>query len=109
MIDEKRFDRVEAKVDKLNDDVVEVKTGVNYINSRLDEHLEAVQSHISSDARIIKQIAPLLDQLPTMAEIIEEYRFEKKKKEHLHTKIKLVSLVSAIVVSLIAILNSIFK
>jgi len=104
MIDETRFQRVESKLDELKDDVTELKSDFRI-------HINLVEEHVAGDKKIINQITPILDKLPSIMEIVEDYQFSKvlkqKRMDHIKevtTKLGLVGLVLGIVVSVIKIL-----
>ena len=112
MIDDRRFDRVELKVDKLNDDVIEIKSNIKNMSDRLDLHMEKVEAHVAGDNKIIYEIQPLLQQMPTIAKIIQEYHLEKLQSEQKLENMKRTSLAVGLVVAVVTvgnILYSIFK
>ena len=73
MSTEKRLTRVEDKLDDLKEDVVEMKTDMKYL-------LPKVEEHITGDKKIIYELAPVLEKLPTIVQIAEDYNYEKRKK-----------------------------
>jgi len=106
---EKRLDRLEDKVDKIDDIVVEIKTDMKHYNKKIDQHLD-------TDASIIKTISPLLQKLPQIVEIAEQYQFEKQLKERLEAdsamkseRVKSVSMKLGIVATLTAIVTGILR
>lgn len=72
--DEVRFQRLEDKVDAIKEDLNEVKTDMKL-------HMQKVESHISQDEKIINYIGPVLEKLPQLTQIVEDYNFEKQLKE----------------------------
>ncbi len=68
---EKRLERLENKVDRIEDTVVEIRTDMKHYNNKVEDHLK-------SDAGIIKTISPILEKLPQIVEIAEQYQFEKQ-------------------------------
>ena len=88
---EKRFDRLEQRVDEVKDDVVELK-------HEFRVHTELMKEHIAGDKKIIQKITPLLDALPAINSIVQDHhldRLEKsrssKKRKVLMDRIKIVS------------------
>lgn len=108
MSTEKRLTRVEDKLDDLKEDVVELKTDMKYL-------LPKVEQHITGDNKIINELAPVLEKLPTIVQIAEDYTYEKRKKEEkakkrkernekwksIATKVGLVSAVVGIVTGIV--------
>lgn len=104
MIDETRFQRVESKLDELKDDMTELKTDFRI-------HINLVEEHVAGDKKIINQITPILDKLPSIMEIVEDYQFTKVLKQkrmdsikEVTTKLGLVGLVLGIIVSIVKII-----
>ena len=83
---------MQEKVQKIDEDVVELKVKINVMDEKLDTHMDKVERHISSDERIVSRVAPLLDKLDIISEIVEEYHFEKTKKQKSEAKWKKVAL-----------------
>ena len=88
---QKRFDKLEEKVEEVKDDINELK-----VEFRV--HTELMREHVAGDSKIIQQITPLLDALPDLKDIVTEYHLDKreaKKKAQERTvildKIKIVS------------------
>lgn len=92
--DEVRFQRLEDKVDSIKEDLHEVK-----IDMKL--HMQRVESHISQDEKIINHIGPVLEKLPALTQIVEDYNFEKqlkkRKKETLSKWTKRLGLASLLI------------
>ena len=93
---EKRFDRLEQRVDEIKEDVVELKADFKV-------HTELVREHVAGDSKIIREITPLIEALPDLKMIVEEYHYDKKltkekanKRKELMDKLKIVSLIIAI-------------
>ena len=78
---EKRLTRVEEKLDKVHEDVIELKSDLKHLIPKVDEH-------ITGDKKIINHIGPLLEKLPALVEIVEEHQYEKKKMKENKEKMK---------------------
>lgn len=74
MATEARLTRVENKIDKVSDDVIELKSDMKHLMPKIEEH-------ITGDKKIINEIIPLLEKLPTIIEIAEIHKYEKLKSE----------------------------
>lgn len=73
-MDERRFERLEDKVDEIKEDVGELKAG-------LKMHMEKVDEHIAGDKKIINEITPLLSSLPALIDMAEDHQYKKKRDE----------------------------
>jgi sugar-specific transcriptional regulator TrmB len=71
---ENRIDRLENKVDSIKEDVTELKVDMKHLMPKIEEH-------ITGDKKIISHLAPVLDKLPALIQIVEEDQFEKMKKK----------------------------
>jgi len=78
---ENRIDRLEDKLDSVKEDVVELKSDMKYLMPKIEEH-------ITGDKKIINHIAPVIDKLPSLIEIVENDQFEKRKKQERREKLK---------------------
>lgn len=94
MMTEKRIDRLEDKMDAIKEDVTELKSDMKHLMPKIEEH-------ITGDKKIINALAPVIDKLPSLIEIVEKDQFEKMKKKESADKVKYYSsrllLLSAIV------------
>ena len=89
-MDDTRIARIEMRVDEIKDDVAELKADsklqrevLKDIKEDLKTYTIEVSSHVAGDNKIITEIMPLLKVLPN---IIEDYTFEKKKREEAEKK-----------------------
>lgn len=112
-MDEMRFGRLEDKVDKIKDDVHEIKHNNIAISKIIEMHMETIEDHITGDNKIIANIEPLLDELPAIISMVKTYEVnkvivERKRKEKTEKrekftdygkKIGLISLVVGIITS----------
>lgn len=97
-----RLDRLEVKVDKVEETVVEIKTDLKHYNAKVEEHL-------TSDAGIIKKISPILQKLPQIVEIAEEYQYNQKKKEKRNAAVKSTALYLGVIATVVGILSGLSK
>ena len=59
-MDDKRFDRLENKVEKLDDKVGEVKIDLAELRSEVKNYTKEVKKHVESDEKIISEIIPFM-------------------------------------------------
>ena len=78
---ETRIDRLENKLDAVKEDVTELKTDMKHLMPKIEEH-------ITGDKKIINHLAPVIDKLPNLIEIVERDQYEKMKKEEKREKFK---------------------
>lgn len=78
---ERRIDRLESKVDAIKEDVTELKTDMKHLMPKIEEH-------ITGDKKIINALAPVIDKLPSLIEIVENDQYEKRKKAEKREKLK---------------------
>ena len=81
---ESRINRLEGKIDAVKEDVTELKMDMKYLMPKIEEH-------ITGDKKIINALAPVIDKLPALIEIVENDQFEKRKKEEKAIKFKKLS------------------
>jgi hypothetical protein len=94
-MDESRFSRLETRVDKVIDDVAEVKADTKIIHSdlgdlrdALKEHVDVVKEHVTGDKKIINIIEPMMQQMPEFHAMIQDYKTEKAIKQKKAEKLK---------------------
>lgn len=87
-MDESRFTRIETRVDEIKDDVAEIKAEQRVQGENIQAHTLAVQAHVAGDEKIITEIKPILDILPTLTEVIGEHQFNKEIKRRRAEKFK---------------------
>jgi hypothetical protein len=97
---EKRFDRLEKRVDEVKDEVSELKT-------EFQIHRHLVEEHVTGDNKIIQKIEPLLDVLPSLQEIVQEYHLDKLDKKRSEERRKLILDKIKIVSGLLGIIGAI--
>lgn len=114
-MDEIRFGRLEDKVDKIKDDVHEIKHNNIAICKVIEMHMETIEDHITGDNKIITKIEPLLNELPSIISMVKSYEVDKEivnrrrqektdKREKITDygkKIGLVSLIVGIITSVV--------
>lgn len=81
-----RFEKLDIKIDQVNEQLIELHTDFKI-------HVSLIESHINSDRQVINEIQPMLD----------TYKFEKhrrveesEKREKFYTFVKIVSSVSGL-------------
>lgn len=99
---ERRLERLEEKVDRVEDVVVEIKTDLKHYNIKVEEHLV-------SDAGIIKAISPILEKLPQIVEIAEEFQLEKAMKAKKKESRKVIIANLGVVATVVAIITGITR
>lgn len=77
---DKRIDRLEDKVDAIKEDVTELKSDMKHLMPKIEEH-------ITGDKKIINHLAPVIDKLPSLIEIVERDQYEKMKRKERNEKI----------------------
>ena len=102
---EERLTRLEDKVDVIKNDVTELKIDMKHLMPKIEEH-------ITGDKKIINHLAPVLDKLPALIEIVEKEQFEKMKKQEsmeklrrFTSKLTVVSILVGICVGVVKIFN----
>lgn len=78
---ETRIDRLETKLDAVKEDVTELKTDMKHLMPKIEEH-------ITGDKKIINHLAPVIEKLPNLIEIVENDQYEKRKKKERADRIK---------------------
>lgn len=78
---EKRFQRMEDKIDSVKQDVVEVKLEVSEMKTDIRHHMSRVEDHVAGDKKIINELQPVLAKLPHIVEMAEEYQTSKQIKK----------------------------
>lgn len=81
-----RFEKLDTKIDQVNEQLVDLRTDFKI-------HVALIEEHINGDRQIVNEIQPMID----------AYKFEKYKKieeadkrEKLYTVLKIVSSVSGL-------------
>lgn len=109
---EERLQRLEDKVDKVKDDVHELKTDFKIHTTEMANKMQVFGDHITGDQKIINEISPLMQKLPDLVEIVKEYQYEKETKRRKREKIKTFMTKAgmiSIVVGILAGLKKIFS
>jgi len=101
-MEDRRLERLEDKVDRIEEVVVEIKTSMRHYNDKVEAHAEA-------DAVAIKTIAPILEKLPQIVEIVEEYQFEKKKTQEKKDNLKLVTMKVGLIATIVGMVTAISR
>lgn len=74
-----RLDRLETKVDKVQDDISELRSDFKL-------HLKVIEEHVAGDKKIINEIQP----------IIEQFKFDQEQKTRRYRTLKIIGTISAI-------------
>ena len=88
--------KLEDRVVRLEDKIDDVKEDVSELKSDFKVHTALMQEHVAGDSKIINEITPLIEVLPSLKEIVEEYNYEKiesKKKVSLEVKVGYIQVV----------------
>lgn len=101
-----RYERLESKIDKVNDDVTEVKVDMAEVKFMVKSTNEIMQEHIAGDNKIISQLGPILDELGSM---VQDHTYNKIKNQKRLEKLKTVSIKLSIVGTALGILIGIGK
>lgn len=101
MSNEVRFQRMEDKIDSVKEDVTEVKIEVSEIKSDIKSHMDKVEQHVAGDNKIINELQPILNKLPHIVEMAEEYHISKQIKKRVWKAIGAFGLVSGIIGGLV--------
>lgn len=96
MVHDDRFSNLEQKVDKVKDDVNEIKMELKLQRVDLSRAMEIVEKHVAGDNKIINEIAPLMHHMPSLVDIVQEYKYEKEKKAKFWNNIKNYSIMASI-------------
>jgi len=104
-----RLERLENKVDQLKDDVSELKTDFKVHVARMDQRLDRFADHIEGDNKIINHIEPLLNQLPIITKLIEDFQYSEQSKARRNERIKTITLKLTLVSVTIAIIGGVLK
>ena len=99
---ESRLSRIEDRVDQIKEDVSELK-------SDFKVHLHRIEAHIESDEKITKQIEPLTVIMPNLCEMVEDYTYQKHRKEKRSEKLKSLSVKITIAGGIIGIILGILR
>jgi len=90
--------KLEDRVVRLEDKIDDVKEDVSELKSDFKVHTALMQEHVAGDSKIINEITPLIEALPSLKEIVEEYHYEKieskkkaEKRKVVMDRIKIVS------------------
>lgn len=112
---EDRFTRLEQKVDNVKDEVSLLKTDFTVHTHLVENKLELFEEHITGDTKIINTISPVVERLPEILEVVEDYKYEMRKKRErderraaLSTKVRIIGGIiaaSATILGLLATFN----
>lgn len=106
---EERLQRLEDKVDKVKEDVTELKTDFKVHTTEMNAKMQVFGDHMTGDQKIINEISPLMQELPDLVEIIKEYQYDKETKKRKREKIKSFMTKAGVVSILVGILAGLKK
>jgi hypothetical protein len=72
--------RLESKVDKVQEDVFNLRADFNVHTSKIESKLDIFEDHIAGDNKIINHIEPMLNKIPDIMQVVEDYRYEARKR-----------------------------
>ena len=101
-----RYDRLESKIDKVNDDVTEVKIDMAEVKTMVKTTNEIMSEHIAGDNKIITQLAPILDELGSM---VQDHTYNKIRKEKRNEKLKTAGLKLSVAGGVVGLIIGIAK
>lgn len=102
MSTEKRIERIEVRVDEIKDDVSELKADFKI-------HTKLIEEHVAGDTKIIKEIQPLLNVIPHLTEMTQDYAYKKHRKEKIQDNIKDMSMKLGLVSLILGIVTGVVK
>jgi len=101
-MDDRRLERLEDKVDSIEEVVIVIKTELGHYNDK-------VEAHLVSDAGIIKTIAPILEKLPQIVAIVEEYQYNDRKKQERKDKLKEYTMKFGLLATIVGTITAIIR
>jgi len=107
-----RFNRIEIKVDKIDEKVNGVKIDITELKSDMRQHMRVIEEHVAGDNKIIEHISPMLPIFPDLADMVKDYTFKKEKDSRRMAVMKLWSLrigLAATTIGLLTALVSFFS
>jgi hypothetical protein len=104
-----KFDKLEEKIDKVKEDVAELKTDFKVHAEKMSNKMEIFEDHITGDKKIINELQPVLEKLPTIVEIAEQYQFEKRLKQENIKKIKTWSIRIGFIGTIVGVLTAVIN
>lgn len=102
----KALEKLDEKVDKVKDDVNEVKIHVAQLKVSQDNTNKIIEEHVAGDNKIITQLEPIL---PQLAEMVEDHAFRKESGKRKIEKAKKVALYLGIASTTVGLLIGILK
>lgn len=83
-----RLERMEAKVDKLQENVSEL-----HLDFKI--HLKVIEEHVAGDQKIISEIQPL----------IQQFKYEQEQKVRAYKYLKVTGVITAIITGIISVIH----
>lgn len=97
-----RFDKLDNKLDKVTDDVIEVKMDVVEIKTLLKISNNKMEDHIAGDNKVIDQLVPILGQL---SEMVQDHVYNKTNSKKRSEKLKSVAIKLGIAGTILSMLT----
>jgi hypothetical protein len=85
MIDEARFQRLEDKVDNVKESVHDMSKELSEQRHDMKIHINKIEEHITGDNKIIKELQPILNKLPDIVQMAEQYHANNIIKTRMKT------------------------
>jgi chromosome segregation ATPase len=105
-MDDSRFSRLENRVDEIKDDVAEIKaeqkvftTSVSDLKDQVKDYTEAVNSHVTSDNKVITVLERKLEP------ILKDFEYKREREERRTKLLKLWGMRLGVVATLGTILK----
>lgn len=86
---EERFNRLETKVDKVDEKVNELKVEMVEMKSDMKHHMDVVEAHVAGDNKIIDHLQPILGDL---ADLVQDKKYQEENTKRKINKWKTWSL-----------------
>lgn len=90
MDNEKRLERLEDKVDKVHEELYELRTDFKV-------HTKLIEEHVAGDKKIITEISP----------IIAEFRYRQERERRIFKSLKLYGSIVAVATGMITLLSQV--
>lgn len=100
---EKRLDKLEEgqekiqnKLEKFHEDIVETKTDLKIFTERVTEH-------VASDKKIASEIEPLVQILPNLKNMVEDHEYKKTRDKKFFRNMKRAGIVLGVISTVVGI------
>lgn len=93
---DKRLDRLEEKVDVIQENQIEMKADLRVFT-------DEVRNHVSADQRIAAQIEPLVSLVPQLASMVEDHKVKRANRLNRVRRAKTMALYLGIIGGVVSI------